>query len=210
VLLDVLTGCGGKMRKLLVVCHPDDEIIFAGALLLRENDWKVLCLTHADSRRGVDFRRCMASLGVEAKMASLADSVDGFPDYGGLLALLRTADLAAYDRVLTHGLRGEYGHRQHREASLAIHGLRANVECFSYRPGRRLRPEVVARKRELLAQFYGDRRVGYLRDWIECETSADSGCDAARRDVDAIAANPESRALSPSGWLRRLIERRAS
>lgn len=159
------------MRKLLVVCHPDDEIIFAGALLLRERDWKVLCLTNGNGPRGRDFTNCMQRLGLDANICSLPDSTKGFAEFSSLLDTLRGAHVTAYDRVLTHGLGGEYGHRQHREISLLLHGLRADVETFSYAPGRPLAAEILRQKRALLREFYGNRGIEYLRDWIECETS---------------------------------------
>jgi LmbE family N-acetylglucosaminyl deacetylase len=160
------------MKKLLIVCHPDDEIIFAGALLLRERDWEVLCLTNGGGRRARAFRNCMASLGLGAEIRSLPDSTKGVVDYAQLVDTLRAVDVNAYDRVLTHGLGGEYGHRQHREVSLLLHGLRADVDTFSHAPARRLPEEILLDKRALLRQFYGDRRLGYLKHWIECETTA--------------------------------------
>ena len=34
----------------MIVSHPDDESIFGGAALLREQGWKVICLTNGNDK----------------------------------------------------------------------------------------------------------------------------------------------------------------
>ena len=34
-----------SLNKLLIVAHPDDESLFAGSLLMTQNNWKVICVT---------------------------------------------------------------------------------------------------------------------------------------------------------------------
>lgn len=187
------------MSKLLIGCHPDDEIIFAGALLLRERDWKVLCLTHGDGPRARSFMACMASLGIDAEIRSLPDSPTGFPDRERLVATVREAGLPAYDRVVTHGLAGEYGHRQHIELSLLVHGLRPDAESFSFARAHRLPAAVLAAKRDLLKRFYGDRKIAWLSEWIECESTA-ARLPAAAHSYQTVVPNFLVRAWRQHRW----------
>ena len=48
------------MNKLLIVAHPDDESLFAGSLLMTQNNWKVICVTCGyDDIRKSEFKTAM-------------------------------------------------------------------------------------------------------------------------------------------------------
>jgi LmbE family N-acetylglucosaminyl deacetylase len=38
-----------KTNKLMIVSHPDDEVIFGGSALLEEEGWRVVCLTNGNN-----------------------------------------------------------------------------------------------------------------------------------------------------------------
>src|SRR5581483_968566 len=48
---------GGRPAVAIVVAHPDDEVIGAGAQLCRWPQARVLCVTNGAPRNGVDARR---------------------------------------------------------------------------------------------------------------------------------------------------------
>ena len=40
-----------KYDKLMIVTHPDDELIFGGRLLLDKKGWKVVCITNGSDNK---------------------------------------------------------------------------------------------------------------------------------------------------------------
>lgn len=104
--------------RLMIVCHPDDELLFGGLALLRLDGWKVLCLTNGgNERRSAEFRAAMDRIdGVWAyEMWDHADqAMAGRLDAGVEAALRKELADRRYEMVLTHNWRGEYGHAQHR------------------------------------------------------------------------------------------------
>jgi hypothetical protein len=104
--------------RLMIVCHPDDELLFGGLALLRLDGWKVLCLTNGGhKRRSAEFRAAMERTdGVwEYEMWDHADQLVGKRLHADVEAgLRRELESRAYEMVATHNWKGEYGHAQHR------------------------------------------------------------------------------------------------
>jgi len=100
------------LHNLIVVAHPDDEILWFGEFLLEHaRETKVLCITHASTERSQEFQKAMTSGGCAYEMW---DFEDGRFDTQSpeLLERLRIA-VQGYENVYTHSLSGEYGHPQH-------------------------------------------------------------------------------------------------
>ncbi|XWV24974.1 hypothetical protein QJ856_gp0805 [Tupanvirus deep ocean] len=135
-------------NKLMIVAHPDDELIFAGKELLKEKGWKVICVTNGSSKsenkfsftvspgtRKKEFIDVMNMLGCQYEMWDYEDN--GFNanwDELSLLDKLRNAiNENEYKIILTHNLNGEYGHVQHKKISELIHLLKPkNFYVFGY------------------------------------------------------------------------------
>ncbi len=125
-------GCAGR-RRLMVVAHPDDELLFGGRSLLSEAAcWTVVSVTNANEAvRAKEFRRSIDLAGAEGVILPFADNVLHLPfEYmetahgastGASLEdwLHFFARLLPWERVLTHGPLGEYGHPQH----IALHQM---------------------------------------------------------------------------------------
>lgn len=137
-------------RVVVLVAHPDDEVLWAGGTLLMNPEWDVfvagLCRGN-DPDRAPKFFRALDALGAEGALADLDDGpgqvpLDPAEVRETLLSLLPETE---YDLVLTHGPRGEYTrHRRHEEVcrgALDLWGegrLRApEFRLFAYEDGGR-------------------------------------------------------------------------
>lgn len=127
------------MNAVMVVAHPDDEIIWAGGVLLRHPDWDwtVLSLCRADDPdRRPKFERVCRRLGVRGLISDLDDGdplgeIDPERDIAG--RVIESLGSAEWDWCLTHGRNGEYGHLRHRQVHQAVAALvgRGDLSCRS-------------------------------------------------------------------------------
>ena len=119
------------MHILLVISHPDDDAIFAGALQQRlaAHAWSVVCLTAAPGTlRGGELLRWQSELGTPRERLHFLGAVDEPEDYRtgrssiapeavtqGLRALALAPEL-----VVSHNAHGEYGHPHHALVHAAV------------------------------------------------------------------------------------------
>ncbi len=145
----------------LVICaHPDDEQIFAGSFLARHPGSIVVCATTGLDEGRMEEARCSA---LQMRVAAWYQGTQHGQQLCGctspsLDALL--AQLAPHidpTRVLTHNVRGEYGHPQHKGVHRAV--LRAaqlhgwTVHSFGL-ARRKLSQEEAIRKKRIFLQCY--------------------------------------------------------
>ncbi len=119
----------GFRRVAVVVAHPDDEILWAGGLLLAHPEWRpfVVSLCRGDDPdRAPRFFKALGLLNAQGAMGEAEDGPDQIPLADAsvrdlILSLLPRGD---YDLLLTHGPNGEYTrHRRHEEVSRAVMGM---------------------------------------------------------------------------------------
>ena len=173
---------GGPRRVAVVVAHPDDEILWAGGLLLSRPRWSLSILTLCrgkDPDRAPRFRRVLACLRAEGAMGDLDDGPDQapLPDAAVQEAIRSLLPGGPFDLVLTHAPDGEYTwHRRHQEVARAVRtlvdqgGLAPSLWQFAYedqggtclprpKPGPSLSlplpGPVWARKYALITEVYG-------------------------------------------------------
>lgn len=106
-------------KKVMVVAHPDDELLWGGKHLL-EDDYLVVCLTRGyDKVRRAEFERVMAETGDKGLVLSYPDKVGKKRSSWKLWRREIESDLAEileykdWELVVTHNEKGEYGHQQH-------------------------------------------------------------------------------------------------
>ena len=109
--------------KLLVVAHPDDELLWGGINLLLEPGWKVVCATNAQHPvRYKEFYKTMSFCNVfEYDMYNAEDTYT--EDEAESEAMFRGTDFESalnelskkhWKLVLTHTSTGDYGHEHHK------------------------------------------------------------------------------------------------
>lgn len=109
--------------KLLVVAHPDDDVIFAGNELIKEKGWKIICVTNSQNlERKKEFQSVMKKLGVEEfEIWDYPDIWRG--DFNRVSLkndLLRVVQEREYRKIVTHNIQGEYGHSQHARIGIVM------------------------------------------------------------------------------------------
>lgn len=106
--------------KLMIVAHPDDEVIWGGGHL-SEGDYFVVCITCGKNKtRSREFKKVMEKSGNEGIILSYPDKVNGKRDdwenvRDKILTDLNTIITAKdWELIVTHNQDGEYGHAHHK------------------------------------------------------------------------------------------------
>jgi len=120
------------MKSALVVAHPDDETLFFGGLVLAQpGEWDIICCSVpvADPVRAWKFFDAVKVLGGFPRLVFLPEA-PGAP-LGRNLDFL---DLERYDRIVTHGVEGGYGHAAHIDLHHHIHKRWPHKQIWSDSP----------------------------------------------------------------------------
>ena len=123
----------------IIVAHPDDEILWAGGLMLlhHETRWTVITLTRqSDPDRSAKFNNVMKYLGAKGIMGDLDDSPEQKPlaEKDTRKTILSLLPMDKFDMVLTHSRWGEYTrHLRHEETSKSVLALYNTKELSAKR-----------------------------------------------------------------------------
>ncbi|MEI6605713.1 MAG: PIG-L family deacetylase [Verrucomicrobiota bacterium] len=122
-------GLAGIRRVAVVVAHPDDEILWAGGLLLSHPEWSPFIVTlcrAGDADRAPKFARVLEHLQAQGAMGDLDDGPEQEPLVAARVrdAILELLPQRHYDLLVTHAPCGEYTrHRRHGEVARALRVL---------------------------------------------------------------------------------------
>lgn len=109
-----------RARKLMIVAHPDDEILFGGGHLM-SGDYLVVCVTNGRNKtRSKEFEEVMTASGNEFIMLEYPDKVGDKRDLWVNVRAQLTQDLEMimkfkdWEQITVHNQAGEYGHIHHQ------------------------------------------------------------------------------------------------
>lgn len=136
----------------MVVAHPDDESLFGGAQLLTSTDWKVVCVTNGGNLiRRPEFISVMNHVGAEYEMWDYYDHISTPLDEHRLeLDLVPVLREREWEKVVSHNLKGEYGHLHHKQINKVMTSLVHDLYVFDF-DGEPLPDDVWQRKLEIIS-----------------------------------------------------------
>ena len=154
--------------NLMVVAHPDDETLFGSAQL--SDQWLVVCVTNGDNPiRCGEFQRAMTTIGAKFLIWDYKDIYNQPLDESRLIPQLQEIiKQQIWDKIVTHGSGGEYGHRHHKQLYQIMSKLVDELWCFDLY-GHPLSDEQWQRKLDLLKIYESqklvcDRLIPFVRD----------------------------------------------
>jgi len=114
------------MKCLVIVAHPDDEMIWMGGYMIewrkKGGDLEIICLCRAnDSDRRPRFLKVCEALGADCSISDLDDEKLGDIEINEVINRIKEMKKREkYDYIFTHGENGEYGHKRHIDVHRAV------------------------------------------------------------------------------------------
>ncbi len=113
-----------KKKVLVIVAHPDDEIICMGGTLLRNKDiWDIIIISLCranDLDRAPKYKKVCAELKAKAFISDLEDEKLNPINPHEIQKRIKQFAYESYDYIFTHGENGEYGHIRHKEVNQTV------------------------------------------------------------------------------------------
>ncbi len=124
--------------KLMVIAHPDDDILWGGSELIHE-DYLVVCITcGSDERRKKEFETVMertndvyVMLGYPDKTKGERDNWDSVRD-DIISDLENIYNLKKWNKILTHNKDGEYGHIHHKMTNTIVTDIVSKEDLYYF------------------------------------------------------------------------------
>ena len=120
-----------KVNKLMIVAHPDDELVFGGAELIKYGEqYKVVCISYKNDKiRSKEFQNVMKQLNISNY--EMWDFKDSLQDYVNTLDENISYEHKSFtnlltrkwEKIVTHNPIGEYGHPKHKRLFETVNKL---------------------------------------------------------------------------------------
>lgn len=176
-----------KYKNLMVVAHPDDDLLFGGTELMKD-DYVVVCVTCGTSKtRLKEFKRMMNYFEDEYITLGYPDLVEGkksewTDEYDSITRDIKNIiNLKEWDKIVTHNPDGEYGHIHHKMTNRIVTGLTDDKSKLYYfnktysakyykenNISKTLDEKMCNKKRELFDKYYKSQvglKVRHLSDY---------------------------------------------
>ena len=146
-----------QINKLMIVAHPDDELIFGGAELIQHGpEYKVICLTNKSNKtRSKEFEQVMGKLNVGSwEMLDYEDKLDSTEEFN-------LNDILSYKnwkKIVTHNPIGEYGHPQHKLIFESVKRFTTNFYVFG-KSNVKLSQDILNNKLETLKLYKSEQSI---------------------------------------------------
>lgn len=128
----------GSIKKLMIVAHPDDEVLWGGSELI-DDDYVVVCVTcGSDERRVKEFESVMKETNDKYIMLGYPDKTNGERDNWDSVRDDIIEDIEAiyrmYDwtKIVTHNPEGEYGHIHHKMTNQIVTDIVEEDELYYF------------------------------------------------------------------------------
>ncbi len=128
---------GANADKLMIVAHPDDELLWGGGHLM-DGNYLVVCVTRGyDKVRSAEFEKVVTESGNEPLILFYPDKVAGKRDDWGRVSRKITDDLTTvmeykdWELIVTHNKDGEYGHQHHKMVHQYVTDIYENKKLSS-------------------------------------------------------------------------------
>jgi len=147
-----------NLKKLMIIAHPDDELIFGGAELINfGHEYKIVCITNPDDENRVkEFMLIMGELNIGSwEILDYKDTL--YPD-GQTLNLTRYFKDKKWEKVVTHNPIGEYGHPQHKLIFDTVKSLTNDFYVFG-KSDKKLDNITLHRKKQLLENYKVEKDI---------------------------------------------------
>lgn len=126
------------VNKLMIVAHPDDEILWGGAHLI-DDDYLVVCITcGVRYDRVLEFVEVMDATNDKYVMLGYPDKTNGERDNWNTVYediskdLKQIIELKDWELIVTHNPDGEYGHQHHKMTSAIVTDVTDNKNKLYY------------------------------------------------------------------------------
>ena len=146
-----------QTTKLMIVAHPDDELIFGGAELIKYGpEYKVICLTNNSNKiRKTEFKLVMEKLKVGSwEMLDYEDTLEPLEEYD-LNSIINSRN---WEKIVTHNPIGEYGHPQHKLVFDSVLKITDNFYVFG-KDAQKLDQNVLDTKIDLLTLYQSEQSI---------------------------------------------------
>lgn len=162
--MEILSG-----NNLMIVAHPDDEVLFGYSQLRRPGRgcWTVLCLTNVNNtQRREEFVKIMNTLPtIDYCILDHPDIWEGSFNKEQVSQNIKySLSRSNFDNVLTHNAVGEYGHSQHK----ALHQIVSSViskNLYVFKESNTILPfDILKEKLEILSIYKSQKDLG-LYEW---------------------------------------------
>tara|TARA_Y100000389_G_C17362220_1_gene464397 strand:+ start:485 stop:1132 length:648 start_codon:yes stop_codon:yes gene_type:complete len=162
------TSLRKKFNKLMIIAHPDDELIFGGAELMKNKGYKVVCITNQnDPIRLKEFVGLMKELKVAYEILNHPDNMNyknvKKPYYDYIENLILQSNVT---KITTHNKKGEYGHNFHKAVSNMVTRIckthnnnenKLNSKLYYFHTGNisdKLDEKIIKKKLKLMEKYY--------------------------------------------------------